>query len=218
MMENFIKILIYVHAFFGGLGLISGVVSVVVHKGGSTHKFWGTLFSRSMIVSSLISLVVACMPHHTNVFLFLVGVFTIYLVLAGNRALTLKASVKSKADWKDKAISYTMSLSALIMLILGLISFLNNSNLWILYTFFGAIGLFMTYRDFKTFKTFTTSPNISIVSHIGRMLGAFITSITAFMVAGLNIGNLIVWLAPTIMGIPYIIFWTRKMKTVKIML
>lgn len=217
MMENFIKILIYVHAFFGGLGLISGILSVIVRKGGSKHKLWGKLFSRSMIVSSIISLVVACMPNHTNVFLFLIGVFTIYMVLAGNRALTLKASVKNEADWKDKAISITMCISALVMLTLGLISFLNNSNLWTLYIFFGIIGLFMTYRDFKTFKTFMTNNNISIVSHIGRMVGAFITSITAFIVAGLNIGNLIVWLVPTLIGIPYILFWTKKMKTVKVL-
>jgi len=44
-MENFIKILIYVHAFFGGLGLISGVLSVIVRKGGNRHKLWGKLFS-----------------------------------------------------------------------------------------------------------------------------------------------------------------------------
>lgn len=215
-MENFIKVLICIHAFFGGLGLISGIVSIITRKGGNKHKFWGRLFSRSMIFSSTISLVVACMPNHINVFLFLIGVFTIYMVLGGNRALTLKASIKSAADWKDKAISLTMCVSAVIMVTLGLISFLRHNNLWTLYMFFGSIGLFMTYRDFKTFKTFVTNDNISIISHIGRMVGAFITSITAFIVAGLNIGNLIVWLVPTLIGIPYIIFWTKKVRTVKI--
>lgn len=216
MMESFIKILIYVHAFFGSLGLISGVLSVLVRKGGNRHKLWGKLFSGSMIISSIVSLGIACMPNHTNVFLLLIGVFTIYMVLAGNRALTLKASVKNKADWKDKVLSVTMCISALIMLTLGFVSFLNNSNVWTLYTFFGLIGLFMTYRDFKTFKTFTANDRISIVSHIGRMLGAFITSITAFIVAGLNIGNLIVWLVPTLIGIPYILFWTKKVRTQKV--
>jgi hypothetical protein len=34
-MEETIKTLIYVHAFFGGIGLITGLISVAVKKGGS---------------------------------------------------------------------------------------------------------------------------------------------------------------------------------------
>lgn len=215
-METFIKTLIYIHAFFGGLGLTAGIVSIMVRKGGKVHKLWGKMFSISMIISSLLSLIVACVPGHKNIFLFLIGVFTIYMVLAGNRALTLKASIKNKADLIDKSISYSMMIIAFLMLILGIVSFLKDNNLWKLYFFFGSIGLFMTYRDFKTFTEFVTDNKIGINSHIGRMVGAFITSVTAFIVAGLSISNLIVWLAPTLIGIPYIVFWTRKMKTIKI--
>lgn len=212
-METFIKTLIYIHAFFGGLGLTAGIVSIIVHKGGKVHKLWGKIFSYGMTISSLLSLIVACMPHHESSFLFLIGIFTIYMVLAGNRALTLKASIKKSADAIDKGISYTMGFIALLMIGFGIYCLLNDNNLWTLYCFFGGIALFMTYRDFKTFKTFTTNNKIAIVSHIGRMVGAFITSITAFLVAGLSISNLVVWLAPTLLGIPYIIYWTRKMKS-----
>ncbi len=214
-MEPFIKTLIYIHAFFGGLGLTAGVISIAVRKGGKVHKLWGKIFLYGMLISSILSLAVAVMPGHENLFLFLIGIFTLYMVLAGNRALTLKAKIKSAADWKDKLISYTMCLSALIMLILGILCFMKGNNLWKLYFFFGSIGLFMTYRDFKTFKQFTTDNMIAVVSHIGRMVGAFITSVTAFMVAGLSISNLVVWLLPTLVGIPYIIFWTQKMKAKK---
>ncbi len=215
-MENLIKTLIYIHAFFGGLGLIAGIISILVRKGGKVHKLWGKIFSVSMITSSLLSLIVASFPGHENMFLFLIGVFTIYMVLAGNRALTLKASIKSKANAVDKSISYTMCGIAFLMLILGIICFVKDNNLWKLYFFFGSIGLFMTSRDFKAFKNFTTNNKVYIINHIGRMVGAFITSITAFIVAGLSISNLVVWLAPTLIGIPYIIFWVRKMKTIKL--
>lgn len=215
-MENFIKTLIYIHAFFGGLGLIAGVISILVRKGGKVHKLWGKIFSFGMITSSLLSLIVASFPGHENMFLFLIGIFTIYMVLAGNRALTLKVSIKSKADAVDKSISYIMFAIAVLMMIFGTICLLKDNNLSILYFFFGSIGLLMTYRDFKAFKEFTTNNKVAIVSHVGRMVGAFITSVTAFIVAGLSISNLVVWLLPTLLGIPYIIFWTRKMKTVKI--
>jgi len=215
-MENLIKTLIYLHAFFGGLGLTAGIVSILVRKGGKVHKLWGKIFSVGMITSSFLSLIVACFPGHENMFLFLIGIFTIYMVLAGNRALTLKVSIKSKANALDKSISYTMFAIAVMMLIFGTICLLKDNNLWTLYFFFGSIGLLMIYRDFKAFKEFTTNNKVAIVSHIGRMVGAFITSVTAFIVAGLSISNLVVWLLPTLLGVPYIIFWTRKMKTVKI--
>lgn len=43
-METFIKTLIYIHAFFGGLGLTAGIVSIVVRKGGKVHKLWERYF------------------------------------------------------------------------------------------------------------------------------------------------------------------------------
>src|ERR1700741_2129010 len=102
-MEQLIKILIYIHAGFGGIGLITGIISICIAKGGLLHKKSGLIFSYSMIISALLSLVIARMPHHENLFLFLIGIFTIYLVLAGNRALTLKR--KTVADKIDKSVS-----------------------------------------------------------------------------------------------------------------
>jgi len=69
-MEDAIKILIYIHAFFGGVGLITGIGSIIVKKGGAVHKRMGKLFSIGMLISSLISLVITWMPHHENTFLF----------------------------------------------------------------------------------------------------------------------------------------------------
>jgi len=55
-MEETIKILIYIHALFGGIGLITGIGSVIVKKGSTIHKRMGKLFSIGMITSSLISI------------------------------------------------------------------------------------------------------------------------------------------------------------------
>ncbi|MBQ0787561.1 MAG: hypothetical protein KBT69_08680, partial [Oceanihabitans sp.] len=82
-MEETIKIFIYVHAFFGGLGLISGIGSIVMKKGSIPHKRMGKLFSIGMITSSFISIPITFMPNHENTFLCLIGLFTIYLVISG---------------------------------------------------------------------------------------------------------------------------------------
>ncbi|HUM53320.1 MAG TPA: hypothetical protein PK431_15965 [Chitinophagales bacterium] len=211
-MEQTIQILIYIHAFFGGIGLITGMISIFVKKGSFKHKKTGKIFSISMIISSMISLVVARMPNHENLFLFLIGIFTIYMILAGNRALTLRNKIKSKADWIDKLVSGTMLLTSICMLVIGIIGMVQKIDNSVLYIFFGGFGAFMTIRDFQTFKTFTEKKNAWLINHLGRMIGALIASVTAFLVAGLNIKALIVWILPTILGTVYIIYWSRKFK------
>lgn len=211
-MEDSIKILIYVHAFFGGIGLITGIGSVIVKKGSSIHKKMGKLFSIGMITSSLISIPISWMPNHKNLFLFLIGLFTIYLVLAGNRALAFKT--KEKANWIDKMISGSMFLFSLLMVIIGIYGLLNNISLSLLYLFFGGFGLLLSIKDFKFYKNSRNPKNAWLISHIGKMIGALIASITAFIIAGLGIGNLIAWTLPTILGTIYILYWKRKIKTV----
>jgi uncharacterized membrane protein len=214
-MEQIIKTLIYIHAFFGGLGLITGMISIFVKKGGFNHKKTGKIFSYSMIISSLISLLIARMPKHENLFLFLIGIFTIYMVLAGNRALTFKNKTKTKADLIDKLISGTMFIASIGMLVIGIIGIVQQLDNSILFVFFGIFGAFMTLKDFQTFKIFTEKKNIWLKSHLGRMIGALIASITAFLVAGLHIGTTMIWISPTILGTVYIIYWNKKVLTSK---
>jgi len=212
-MEQVIKNFIYIHAFFGGIGLITGVANVALKKGSQWHKNMGKIFSYAMVISSLISLWVARMPNHENLFLFLIGVFTIYMVLSGNRALTLKKHIKSKADNLDKLVSGTMALASVAMIVIGTIGVIQKNNNSTLYIFFGVLGLFMTYKDYRIFKTFTKNENAWVINHVGRIMGALIASITAFLVSGLKIDTIMVWIAPTVIGTIYIIYWNRKIRT-----
>ena len=134
--------------------------------------------------------------------------FTIYLVLAGNRALTFKT--KNKADWIDKMISGSMLLFSSIMIIIGTYGILNNISFSILYLFFGGFGLFLTIKDFRFHKNSRNTKNAWLISHIGKMIGALIASITAFIIAGLGIGNLMAWILPTILGTFYICILEKK--------
>ena len=207
-MEQTIKILIYIHAFFGGIGLLTGIGSILVKKGGLLHKRMGKLFSIGMITSSLISIPICWMPQHQNIFLCLIGLFTIYLVIAGNRVLTFKT--KAKADITDFIISGSMLFFSIIMVSLGIYCQLNNIENGILFTFFGGFGLYMTIKDFMFYKNVSEMKKQWLSKHIGKMIGALIASITAFIVAGIGIGNVIAWMAPSILGTIYIMYWNRK--------
>jgi uncharacterized membrane protein len=212
-MEQFIKIAIYIHAFFGGLGLISGCVSVFVKKGRDLHKKSGTLFSLSMCVSCLLSLMVASFPNHENPFLFLIGVFTIYLVFSGNRALNYKGRVLETANLLDVVVSYIMLVISITVFVSLIYSVVVYSKINLLYLVFGSLGVFISIVDFRFFKHFKKHKKAWLKSHIGRMLGAFIASITAFIVAGLSVKSLFAWLLPTVFGTLYIMYWNRKIKS-----
>jgi uncharacterized membrane protein len=212
-MEQTIKILIYIHAFFGGVGLITGIGSIIVKKGQKLHRRMGKLFSIGMTTSSLLSVPICFMPKHENLFLFLIGIFTIYLVISGNRALTFKLKSKTKADFIDRLISVTMLFSSIIMISAGIYYVINNITNGILFVFFGGFGFYMTVTDFIFFKNLTKTKNSWLTKHIGKMVGALIASITAFIVAGLGMGNLVAWITPSIIGTIYIIYWNRKMES-----
>ena len=207
-METTIKILIYIHAFFGGIGLMTGIGSVLVKKGSSLHKKMGKLFSIGMLTSCLISLLICWLPNHQNIFLFLIGLFTIYLVISGNRASSFK--YKSEADFMDKLISGSMLFFSVVMISIGLYCQLNAIENGILFTFFGGFGLFMTTKDFIFYKNASEFRKKWLSKHIGKMVGTLIASITAFIVAGIGIENIISWMMPSVLGTIYIIYWNRK--------
>ena len=211
-MEQIIQILIYIHAFFGGIGLITGIAIIAIKKGNLNHRRLGKFFSWSMIISSAISLGIARMPNHINNFLFLIGIFTIYMVLAGNRALTFKSIQKTEANLVDKVISGSMVFCALLMLLFGINGLIHSQPQSILFLFFGVFGIFLPYGDYKLFTKTIVNRKLWLITHLSRMLGALIASITAFLVAGMKYDNLIAWMLPTILGTVYIIYWIRKVK------
>jgi uncharacterized membrane protein len=210
-MEFFIKVIIYIHAFFGGLGLFSGLASMYFRKGRSRHRNTGHIFSVSMIISSSLSLIIAVLPNHQNAFLFLIGLFTIYKIIAGNRALTFKNSDKIKADLFDRIVSTFMLIASLIMMIFGVFK-IDRIEEALLYFFFAAFGLFLSINDFRNFKRFKKEKLGWLKSHIGRMVGALIASFTAFIVTGLQLNEVIYWISPTIVGTIIIIYWSNKVE------
>ncbi|MGB5554712.1 MAG: hypothetical protein WBM83_08660 [Flavobacteriaceae bacterium] len=211
-MEQAIKTAVYVHAFFGGLGLLTGIASMIFKKGGALHKRTGKLFSIGMLTSSCISLPIACMPGHENTFLFLIGLFTIYMVLAGNRSLNFKPKRKPKAATLDYVISGSMLIISMIMMGLGVLGLISGTENSVLFSVFGGFGILLTIGDFIFYKKFKEIKNAWLLNHISRMMGALIASVTAFIIAGAGIGSLVAWILPSVIGTFYIIFWQRKYK------
>lgn len=87
MMTSF-KIFLIVHIAGGSIGLLTGLLNIIQKKGDKKHKQIGRVFYFSMLVAGLSSLVLSYLKQ--NYFLFMVGLFTLYMVVSGQRYLMHK--------------------------------------------------------------------------------------------------------------------------------
>ena len=141
LMEKTIQILIYIHAAFGRIALLTGFISIVAEKGKTIQKKTGIIFFYSMMISGIIALVVAVLPKHESSFLFAVWIFSLYFVLTGNRALKFK---RKNLDLKiDKLMSIIMIINGFLMILLPIIC-RNSMN--IVLVVIAIVGIFFRLK------------------------------------------------------------------------
>lgn len=197
--------LILIHAILGGIALISGTVPLVVKKGSRMHVLFGNIFFYTLLTSSILALVIACMPDHESYFLFAVGLFSLYLIVQGKRAIQFK--VKTNANWIDYLISCTMMAVGLGMIILP---YFIWGEFKIVLAVFGAVGCFFAAQELRFYQHPHKRKNGWLVMHIGRITGGYIASVTAFVVVNQALPGIVGWIAPGVIGGIYITFWSRK--------
>ncbi len=218
-MDKLFKIFLVIHIISGAIGLISGTMNIIRKKGDKNHKLVGKMFLYSMLSVALTSLILSSLK--TNHFLFIVGVFTFYMVLTANRYLSLKEiGLTQKPKIIDWLMTITMLLFGIVFLVFGIYNLTKGKNFGIVFIVFGSLGLRMVSKDIKYFKGKMKIKNYWLIAHLQRMVGAYIAALTAFLVVnGRHVGEILpsflVWLLPTIILFPVIIMWTRKYKIIK---
>jgi len=204
-MEAFFNISLVIHASFGGIALAVGLIAILAKKGLKVHKVSGKIFYYSMIISAITAMTIAFMPGHLSLFLFAVGIFSLYLVLSGYRALKFK--LKDHNFALDKIISIVMLVSGLAMILLPLIIF---QRIHIVLAVFGAVGLLFSIQDLVRFRNPQKLRKSWLLIHLGRILGGYISAVTAFVVVNQFLPGIFGWLAPGVAGGVLITFWSRK--------
>ncbi|KQB39590.1 hypothetical protein [Flavobacterium aquidurense] len=203
--EQIIQILIYSHALFGGIALLSGLISLIVTKGKKTHKKSGKIFYYCMLLSAFTALIIACLPKHKSPFLFAVGIFSSYFIVTGYRALRFKnKNVNLKTD---KIISWIMILTGIIMIVYNP---LVHQTINIILTAFGSIGFFFSARDLMLYKNIHKLKTDWLKLHLGKMIGGYISAATAFVVVNNFFSSFYGWFIPGIVGGFYIIYWIKS--------
>ncbi|MBL4668328.1 MAG: DUF2306 domain-containing protein [Flavobacteriales bacterium] len=205
-MEVTIQILIYIHAGFGGIALLSGLLSLIAKKGKEIHKKSGLIFFYSMMLSGITAMIVAILPEHESSFLFSVGIFSLYFVLTGNRALNFKQKTPDLRI--DKWISRIMLLTGILMISIPIIL---TKNINIILAVFAIIGIIFSVKDLTSFKNPEKLRKEWLKMHLSKMLGGYISATTAFVVVNKFFPSFYGWFIPGIIGGLIITYWIRKM-------
>ena len=205
-MERAIQILIYTHAGFGGIAILAGLVSIIAKKGLTIHKKSGLVFYFTMLSSAVTALIVSLLPNHESPFLFAVGVFTLYFILTGKRALRFKH--KGLSLRTDQWISRIMIVTGLLMIFLPV--FLSKSINLVL-SVFAVVGIIFSVRDLILFKNPARLRKAWLKLHLGKMLGAYISAITAFVVVNEFFPSFYGWFIPGLVGGFFIFYHIRRL-------
>ncbi len=204
-MEKLVTLLVYFHAALGGIALLSGLVALSVKKGKIVHRKAGNVFFYSMCLSALIAIVISLLPEHTNLFLNGIAIITLYSLLKGWRALLLK----------NKPTDFTIDKLAcglLFLVGLGLLGFSALHEWNIVSLSFAGMSLFFSVRDFFSYRKPEELYKNWLKIHLGNMIGGYIAAVTAFVVVNQFFPSFWGWFAPTLVGVPYIVYWNRRLK------
>ena len=211
---------LYLHIAGGTAALVSMLIPLVSKKGGLTHRRAGWVFVTGMTVVALTALLLAGARWLTDptrqgreagAFLFFVAILTATSVSGGVRALRAKTRTTAHRNAWDIGWPALLTASSLAAAVYGISAGHN------LFTAFSAIGLFVGGGQLAYWLTPPSRPMHWWFEHMSSMLGSCIAATTAFLVVnagrlGVDTFSLLVWLAPTIIGVPTIAIWTRYYK------
>ncbi|MDX1445124.1 DUF2306 domain-containing protein [Lishizhenia sp.] len=201
-----ITVLIFIHAAFGGIALLSATLAVIFKKGGKQHKMWGRIFFYAMLLCSISAMITACLPKHVSPFLFSVGIFSFYFLFTGWRALRYKEEDIS-IKW-DRRMALFMLLFAPVMMVFPIFMF---GVINIVQAVFGGALLVFAIQDLRLFRDRAKLKKNWLVQHLTRMLGAYISAITAFVVVNAILPGVVGWLLPGVVGSILITYWNVKL-------
>jgi len=209
------KLLTYSHILAGALSLVVAPIAMAVSKGGRIHRLSGKIFFWAMtwifVTAIFLSVYYKWIP-----FLLMVSVLSYYLTVSAYRTLYQKQLSNGKGVlWYDWLAVIVTGLFMLGFAAWGIYLWTSNqagSSVFLTLGF--SIGGLLSVRgEIRAFIKPPADKNRWLYNHIGRMIGAFIASVTAFSTNVLTfIPGIWPWIWPTLIGTPLIIYWVRMYK------
>jgi len=215
-----IRSVLAVHITCGATGFVCAPVALATAKGGKTHRRWGMVYFWAMAGVALTALIMSiALPI---LFLALVAVFSFYSAFGAYRILYLKDlrdGGKAKSiDWAAGVFTFLASLALGVLGVVrpmlvpvGLIS-IGHWRISAVSVVFGCIGMRIAYITMRGFVRPPKEKMFWWYAHMQGMIGSYIAAWTAF--SAVNLSHIFgaawwVWLWPTMIGVPAIVWWTR---------
>lgn len=213
-MDQFTYIILIVHIIAGSLSLISGPIAMMNQTGNNLHRTSGKIFFAGMTTVFVTAIYLSIV--HELLFLFLIAVFSYYSIFIGYRTLYLKKLGKGQKpqliDWSVTLLTTAFHLGLLVWGFI--ITVIQKESFGITALVFGTLGLAGNYRDIRHYIKGYKEKNGWLFVHITGMIGGYIAASTAFLVNTVHFQpSFILWLAPTIVFVPFMIYTTKKFRS-----
>ena len=200
------SILLAIHILAGTIALLCAALAVSSEKGKKFHVLSGRTYFWCMVGIFLTAIPMSII--NSNIFLFLIAIFSFYLAFAGMRFAKNRKGIATTVDWIAVSL---MILSGSGMWALAVIYFTNDNSHYITLLVFGFIALSTGYADYRAHKNKAAIGKERIAKHLANMMAGTIAVITAVLVVNVNIEPIwIWWLLPTAVITPIIFYWNKK--------
>ncbi len=200
-------LILYMHIAAGFTALGAAGVALGTAKGALWHRRAGTVYVPAMLTVTLTTF--ALVAVRPNLFLFVIGVFSFYLVFTGWRAARLR---DGRPCLTDHLAGGTMALTGLGMLGLGGAGLFDAGGAQpVILLVFGSLGLTLALSDWRDWRAGPITGKARISRHLTRMLAGTIATITAAVVVNLDfLPDLVTWLGPAALITPLIVWWNAR--------
>lgn len=213
-METVVEVLLFTHVVSGVVALVSAFVATGVAKGAKLHRRVGAVFFWAMLAVGATAIPVTFV--RPNPFLFFIALFSFYMAFAGYRR-----GRKRHTDTTIDAVgAWLMVVFAAVMMGYGAFMIVSGEPLGWALASFGGLGATFGAEDIV--RSRRTDPHFEKVKvHVARMLGGTIATITAVLVQQVTplvdspLGQVALWLGPTIVLTPIIFFWNWRITVTK---
>ena len=200
------KVLLSMHIAAGFAALITAAVAAATRKGDRAHVYAGRVFVIAMAVVFLTALPMTAI--RPNLFLALVAVFSFYLALTGWLRARNRSGQPTPVEW---IAAGAMLLTAVAMVIRGIVVLASGHSMGTVLLAFGGIGGWLAASDLTSLRGRHYTGTARIVAHLTRMMSGTIAAVTAFTVVNVRFEPaFVVWLAPTVLLTPVIVYWSSR--------
>lgn len=195
-MQIFQDLLMLLHIVAGTAALLAGTGALLFKKGSKRHRITGIIFYWGMIIVALTALFISAIKGIP--FLLAIAIFSGYMTYTGRRAMQNKKLIPSFTDW---CLAFLTLLTSIYMVLSGNVILL----------IFGLILLGYAIPDLLHYLGKIDLSRKWLVRHISRMMGTYISTITAFLIVNITIGpEWVIWLGPAAILSPVIGYYVRK--------